>query len=249
MVKTSTYSPKVRPMNSKTINRSSSSSGNSHDKIALNPNTNTTTIAQPYSKSVDAKYFARTFNDYSNSKLSPRDNSAVLRAVSASTSANNTFATATSSSSSSSSSRLNKYSYQHSTYHHQSHEMFEQQTQPQQESKQNTFGKYEKNFHSGCSGSSSSTASTNNGIQANNHTATCADDAENNQMVVITINGSNTQQKQVNKHTNTHSKRFAMQCRESKKQRNKSETLLNWMFRFIWSSHIFLHSLSIVLYR
>lgn len=203
MVKTSTYSPKVRPMNSKTINRSSSSSGNSHDKIALNSNTNTI-IVQPYSKSVDAKYFARTFNDYSNSKLSPRDNSAVLRAVSASTSAKNTFATATSSSSSSSSTRLNKYSYLHSTYH-QSHEMFEQQTQtqPQQESKQNTFGKYEKNFNSSCSGGGSSIASSNNGIQANSHTttttATCADDGENNQMVVITINGSNAQQKQVNK--------------------------------------------------
>lgn len=164
MVKTSTYSPKVRPMNSKTINRSS---GNSHEKPS-----NSITNA-PYSKSVDAKYFARPF-DYNNSKLSPRDNSAVLRAVSASTSSNNTSSFATAS-------RLNKYRYQHPTY--ESHEMFEQQTKPHSESKQqNTFGKYEKNF---CT----------NG-------ASCADDGENNQMVVITLNGASAtsaQQKQVNK--------------------------------------------------
>lgn len=179
-------------MNSKIINRS----GNSHEKTTTTAtaatiftSTSTSSIA-PYSKSVDAKYFARTFNDYNTSKLSPRDNSAVLRAVSASTSANNTFATAT---------RLNKYRLQHPTTY-KSHEMFEQQTQPQQESKQNTFGKYEKNFSSSCSSSSS-----NNGIgvggssiQANNSHTTCADDGENNQMVVITLNGTNAQQKQVN---------------------------------------------------
>lgn len=172
MVKTSTYSPKVRPINSKTIIRSSV---NSHDK------TSNITSNAIYSKSVDAKYFAQAF-DYNNSKLSPRDNSAVLRAVSASTSANNTtcFATAT---------RLNKYRYQHPAY--ESHEMFEQQTQPQQEPKQqNTFGKYEKIcsnciVEKNCSSSSS--------------TKTCADDSEMNQMVVITLNGANatSAQKQV----------------------------------------------------
>lgn len=163
MVKTSTYSPKVRPMNSKTINRNSVSS---HDKL-----TNSTSSAS-YSKSVDAKYFARAF-DYSNSKLSPRDNSAVLRAVSASTSANHTTSFATAS-------RFNKYRYQSS---YESHDMFEQQTQPQQDAKQNTFGKYEKN------------AFGNGSILNGAH---CADDGETNQMVVITLNGS-AQKKQVNR--------------------------------------------------
>lgn len=182
LVKTSTYSPKVRPMNSKTINRSN---GISYDKQM----SNTSASSAPYSKSVDTKYSLRATFDYNNSKLSPRDNSAVLRAVSASTSANiSSFATA---------SRLNKYRYQPA---YEANEMFEQQTQPQQhhqhqqqqqqpDSKQNTFGKYEKN-------------SMCNGIgNVVSNSATSADDGENNQMVVITLNGANgtsAQHKQVN---------------------------------------------------
>lgn len=165
MVKTSTYSPKVRPMNSKTINRSSSSS---HDK------TTAATSNVSYSKSVDAKYYPRAF-DYTHSKLSPRrDNSAVLRAVSASASSNTScFATA---------SRLNKHRYQKPTY--ESHEMFEQQTQQQPDVQQNIFGKYDKE------------PPFNNDIVAHNG-ATTADDGDN-QMVVITLNGASAQQKQVN---------------------------------------------------
>lgn len=180
MVKTSTYSPKVRPMNSKTTNRSSGGSS-SHEKT-----TTAATSSAPYSKSVDAKYYSRAFDYTSSVKLSPRrDNSAVLRAVSASASSPNTscFATA---------SRLNKYRYHHQPSF-ETHEMFEQQTQPQPESnkQQNTFGKYEKElpmFVNGC------------GTQHNN-APTTADDGENNQMVVITLNGANAisaQQKQVN---------------------------------------------------
>lgn len=78
--------------------------------------------------------------------------------------------------------------------------MFEQQTQPQQhqhqrqqqESKQNTFGKYEKNV---CNGSS--VGGIGNVVS---NSAIGADDGENNQMVVITLNGANTtsvQHKQV----------------------------------------------------
>lgn len=157
-------------MNSKTINLSS---GSSHEKSTA------ATSNAPYSKSVDAKYYSRAF-DYTHSKLSPRrDNSAVLRAVSASASANTScFATA---------SRLNKYRYHHHQATYESHDMFEQQTQQQPDSKQNTFGKYEKEPFS-------------NTVVIHNN-ATCADDGENNQMVVITLNGANTtsaQQKQVN---------------------------------------------------
>lgn len=183
MVKTSTYSPKVRPMNSKTINRNSV---NSHEKASNSTSTAT------YSKSVDAKFFARAF-DYSNTKLSPRDNSAVLRAVSASTSANHTASLATAS-------RLNKYQYQPS---YESHEMFEQQTPPQQqqESKQNTFGKYENNF-----------SNSNGSVVVNS--AHSADNGENNQMVVITLNGI-AQQKQVNRE-------FHHKISKHKKKKNKN---------------------------
>lgn len=188
MVKTtSTYSPKVRPMNSKTINRSSGSS--IHD----NKTTTSTSYAPMYSKSVDTKYHSRAF-DYTNStKLSPRrDNSAVLRAVSASASSNNTVCFATAS-------RLNKYrlQQQQQQQHHQqpaynSNEMFEQQTQSQPEAKPNTFGKYENEPFSKSNGSG---GVTNN--------ASSADDCKNNQMVVITLNGTNgaacAQQKQVNR--------------------------------------------------
>lgn len=187
MVKTSTsYSPKVRPMNSKTINRSGSST---HD----NRTTTSTSFAPMYSKSVDTKYHSRPF-DYTNStKLSPRrDNSAVLRAVSASASASNTVCFATAS-------RLSKYRLQQQQLqqHHQpaykSHEMFEQQTQSQPEAKPNTFGKYECEPFSKSNGGGAGVANI----------ASSADDCKNNQMVVITLNGTNgaasAQQKQVNK--------------------------------------------------
>lgn len=180
LVKTSTYSPKVRPMNSKTINRTV---GGTYEMQM----SNTSASNAPYSKSVDTKYSLRATFDYNNSKLSPRDNSAVLRAVSASTSANiSSFATA---------SRLNKYRYQPA---YEANEMFEQQTQPQQhqhqrqESKQNTFGKYEKNVCNGGSVGGIGNVVSNSAIGA--------DDGENNQMVVITLNGANTtsvQHKQV----------------------------------------------------
>lgn len=195
MVKTSTsYSPKVRPMNSKTINRSGSST---HDNRTT---TTSTSYAPMYSKSVDTKYHSRAFPDYTNSaKLSPRrDNSAVLRAVSASASANNTVCFATAS-------RLSKYRLQqqqlqqhHSQPAYKSNEMFEQHTHSQPEAKPNTFGKYENEPFSKSNGCSSGGAGA--GI-ANN--ASSADDCKNNQMVVITLNGTNgaasAQQKQVNK--------------------------------------------------
>lgn len=87
-------------------------------------------------------------------------------------------------------------------HHHQlpykSHEMFEQQTQP--EAKPNSFGKYENEpFNKSCSGG--------NGAGAAVNSATGAEDGKNNQMVVITLNGANgaasAQQKQVNIVQNT----------------------------------------------
>lgn len=206
MVKTSTsYSPKVRPMNSKTINRS----GNSiHDnKITTTAATTSTSYAPMYSKSVDTKFHSRAF-DYTNStKLSPRrDNSAVLRAVSASASSNNTVCFATAS-------RLNKYrlqqqQHQTSAAAYKSNEMFEQQTHSQPEAKQpNTFGKYENEPFSKSNGC---------GVGGITNTVSSADDCKNNQMVVITLNGTNgaasAQQKQVNRDRPNDSAKKYMKC-------------------------------------
>lgn len=135
MVKSSTTnSPKIHPMNAKQ-NRNYSTDSGSHEKI---PN------SLPSSKSVDTKYNPRIFEVHLNhtGNSSPRDNSAILRAVSAqssSISCGTKFATTAAS-------RQNKYSYQ-TTFG--SNEMFEQQIKPNTESNQKTFSKYDRSYGNG----------------------------------------------------------------------------------------------------
>lgn len=138
MVKSSTTnSPKKHPMNAKK-NRNYNADSGSHEKI---PN------SLPSSKSVDTKYNPRIFEVHLNhiANSSPRDNSAILRAVSAQSSSTcgTKFATTAAS-------RQNKYSYQ-TTFG--SNEMFEQQIKPNTESNQKTFSKYDRSYGNGITGS------------------------------------------------------------------------------------------------
>lgn len=188
MVKSSTSSPRIRPMSSTINNRNGSSSkcsSNSHD-IAYNSMQSITN--QPYSKSVDSsKYSSRTIDVYHHHHHHhhqtnyTRDNSAVLRAIT-STSASPLLSTPKLSTTSNrhQTSQINKFPVQITK---SNIDMFEQpQQKQQQQTEKIAFTKYERIYNN------TSTTNTTNGILHSSNTSS-ADDSETIQSVMLTING------------------------------------------------------------
>lgn len=173
MVKSSTNSP--RPMSS-TINRNSKTSSHESAYSSLD-----STYA-PYTKSCDTKYSARSIEIYHHTTNQSRDNSAVLRAItssSSSTIASPLLCSPKLSTAHNHRNRNNKYP-SHSSHDYESHKMFEHQTQSttgdNTQPQKMSFTKYERIYNS-----------NNDRCLANNG----ADDSDNFQNIMITINDVN----------------------------------------------------------
>lgn len=167
MVNSTINSPRTRPMSS-TINRNSKTSSHESAYSSLD-----STYA-PYSKSVDTKYSARSIEIYHHTNPS-RDNSAVLRAITSSSSSTIASPLLCSPKLSTANRRNNKYPSHSLQY--DTHKMFEQQTQSTtgDNTQKMSFAKYERIYNS-----------NNDRCLANN-----ADDSENFQNIMITINDTN----------------------------------------------------------
>lgn len=194
---------------SSTINRNSKTSSRESAYSSLD-----STYA-PYSKSVDTKYSARSIEIYHRTNHS-RDNSAVLRAITSSSSSTIASPLLCSPKLSTANRRSNKYPSH--TLQYEANNMFEQQTQSTtgDSTHKISFTKYERIYNS-----------NNDRLLANN-----ADDGENFQNIMITINGTND-----SKHCNNFIDDCTTQVDTPKKHMNTDKSKINQQTAMLQNYH------------